>query len=468
MSFLPVCKEDMIERNWGQLDFLFISGDAYVDHPSFGHAIITRVLESEGYRVGIIAQPDWNNLESFKILGRPKYAVLISSGVIDSMVNHYTVNKKIRNSDTYTPGGKYHKRPDRALIVYSNKIRQVFGKIPIIIGGVEASLRRFAHYDYWSDSIRKSILIDSQADILVYGMGEKPILEIAKALKDGINIKDINEVRGTVYTRNIKDFDIDMENFISSGECFSKCNKYAHIYSYDEVKSSKIKYAKAFKIQFEEQDPKSGKILIQENGNIYIVQNPPQIPLNTKEMDKIYALPYERNYHPSYENFGKVPALEEVKFSITSHRGCFGGCSFCSINFHQGRIIQKRSKASIINEAQKLTWLEDFKGYIHDIGGPTSNFRNKACKKQNDNSVCKTRQCLYPEPCKNLIIDHSEYLDILKSVQELENIKKVFIRSGIRYDYLIYDKNDTFFYEMCKNNISGPDCPKTRMFLFIN
>jgi uncharacterized radical SAM protein YgiQ len=439
MSFLPVNMQDMKSRGWEQLDFLYISGDAYVDHPSFGHAIITRLLESEGFKVGVIAQPDWRGNGDFMRLGRPKYAVLISSGVIDSMVNHYTASKKIRSEDDYSPGGKAGKRPDRAVIVYANKARQLFKGIPIIIGGIEASLRRFAHYDYWSDKVRGSILQDSKADLLMYGMGEKPMLEISQKFKQGKTIEEMKDIRGTVCFYGLDNLP---EGVIT-------------LPSYEEVAKDKKKYAEAFSIQYDEQDAITGKVLAQGHGNRYIVQNPPSFPLSVSEMDRVYSLPYERTYHPMYEKNGGIPAIKEVEFSITSQRGCYGGCSFCAINFHQGRAIQSRSQKSILNEAKKLTYLPGFKGYIHDVGGPTANFRHTACKKQKKSGVCKGKQCLYPDPCKNLTVDHSEYLSLLRKLRDIPEIKKVFIRSGIRYDYLMLDKNDDFFMELCEHHVSG-------------
>lgn len=442
MSFLPLTKEDMNEKGWDQLDFLYISGDAYVDHPSFGHAIITRILESEGFRVGIIAQPDWKSVDDFMRLGRPKYAALISSGVIDSMVNHYTASKKPRSGDQYTPGGKAGRRPDRAVIVYSNRVREAFKDLPVIIGGIEASLRRFAHYDYWDNRVRRSVLLDSKADLLIYGMGEKPVTEIAGLLKAGVPVSDIRNVRGTVYLTGQEGLPAETKDVIL-------------LPAYDEVAEDKQKYAEAFKIQYDEQDAYTGKTLIQGHGDRYLVQNPPAFPLSVSDMDRIYSLPYERTYHPVYEAEGGIPAIREVEFSITSHRGCYGGCSFCALNFHQGRIIQNRSQSSIINEARKLTWLPGFKGYIHDVGGPTANFRSKACSKQDKSGACKGKQCLYPEPCKNLIVDHSEYLGLLRKLREIPEIKKVFIRSGLRYDYIMLDKNDDFFVELCEHHVSG-------------
>lgn len=467
MAFLPVTRGDMIERGWEQLDFLYISGDAYVDHPSFGHAIITRILESEGYKVGIIAQPEWRSVDDFMMLGRPKYAVLISSGVIDSMVNHYTAGKKPRSDDTYSPGGKTGFRPDRAVIVYSSRVREAFKGIPVIIGGIEASLRRFAHYDYWDNKVRRSILQDSKADLLIYGMGEKPIVEIARMLSEGVSIENIQNIRGTCYLAGkeklplyIKTTLLDMED-----EAFQeyKQDEYlvpgnpgvAIIPSFEEVYTDRTKYASAFMKQYNEQDSISGRIIVQPHGERFLVQNPPAYPLTTKEMDRVYALSYERTWHPVYEKDGGIPAINEVEFSITSHRGCYGGCSFCALNFHQGRVIQNRSHASIINEAKKLTWLPGFKGYIHDVGGPTANFRNTACEKQKKHGVCKDRQCLHPGACRNLKVDHSDYLNLLRELREIPEIKKVFIRSGIRYDYLMLDKNDDFFIELCEHHVSG-------------
>jgi uncharacterized radical SAM protein YgiQ len=454
MSFLPVTKKDMEERGWDQLDFLYISGDAYVDHPSFGHAILTRMLESEGYRVGIIAQPNWKSREDFMTLGRPKYAVLLSSGVIDSMVNHYTASKKPRSDDLYSPGGKAGYRPDRAVIVYANKVKEVFKDIPVIIGGIEASLRRFGHYDYWDDKVRRSILQDSKADLLIYGMGEKPLLEIAELLKNGVAVRDIHKVRGTAYLSSYEELPEKIKDFLEHPEG-AYSSRHSLLPSYEEVSTSKRKYAEAFKIQYDEQDALTGRTLIQAHGDRYLVQNPPARPLEVSEMDRVYALSYERTYHPAYEEAGGIPAIQEVEFSITSHRGCYGGCSFCALNFHQGRVIQNRSQASILNEARKITWSPNFKGYIHDIGGPTANFRHKACEKQTKSGVCKGKQCLHPEPCKNLIVDHTEYLDMLRKLRELPEVKKVFIRSGIRYDYLMLDKNDDFFEELCEHHVSG-------------
>ncbi len=432
--FLPISKKDMALRGWDELDFLMITGDAYVDHPSFGHAIISRVLESAGYRVGIIAQPDITSRDDFLRLGRPRYGVMISGGVIDSMVNHYTASKKPRSEDSYSPGGKRGRRPDRCVTVYSNMARHVFGDIPIVIGGVEASLRRFAHYDYWSDKVKKSILCDAGADILSFGMGEHQTLEIAKCLELGF-IKD--NIPGTcVLSDNPRKASVILP-------------------SYEEVSSSKEAYARAALIQYEEQDPIRGHVLCQKHGDKYLIQNKPTMPLTRRELDRVYALPYTREYHPSYEKEGGIPALEEVKFSITSSRGCFGSCSFCALTMHQGRIVQSRSEASILAEAKKLTFDPDFKGYIHDVGGPTANFRYPACEKQLKSGTCKGKECLFPSPCKNLVADQSEYLGILRKLRTLPGIKKVFVRSGIRYDYMLEDKSDEFFRELCAHHVSG-------------
>lgn len=438
-EFLPISKEDMAKRNIDQLDFIIVTGDAYVDHPSFGTAIIGRTLESQGFTVGIIAQPKWHNCEDFKRLGRPKYGFLVNSGNIDSMVNHYTAAKKPRREDLYSPGGEAGHRPDRAVIVYCNRIREAFKDIPIAIGGIEASLRRFAHYDYWDNKVRRSILLDSKADLLMYGMGEKTVVQIADLLRYGANIKNITTVRGTCYvTKDI-----------------SSIKNAVVVPSYEKVSTNINAYGEAYKLEYYEQDSIIGKTIIQQYGDRYLVQNPPQENLTQEEMDLTYDLPYTRTYHPIYEAKGGIPAIQEVKFSITSHRGCFGSCSFCALTFHQGRVIQNRGQESIIEEAKLLTTLPDFKGYIHDIGGPTADFRHKACKKQEVYGTCKTKQCMFPSPCKNLIIDHTEYLSLLKKVRNLPGIKKVFIRSGIRYDYLIHDKNESFFNELCEHHISG-------------
>ena len=438
--FLPVSKSDMKKRGWTQCDFIYICGDAYVDHPSFGHAIITRLLEAFGYKVGIIAQPDWKNKESITILGEPRLAFLVSAGNMDSMVNHYTVNKKRRHQDAFSPGGVMGKRPDYATIVYCNLIRQVYKKTPVIIGGIEASLRRMAHYDYWSDKVKRSILIDSGADIISYGMGEHSIIEIADALNAGIDIHDITFIKGTVYKTKTLD---NLENYIE-------------LPSYDDIVNSKEMYAKSFYTQYKNTDPFTARILVEKvKEKMYVVQNPPAMPLTEVEMDDIYSLPYMRNYHPMYEKDGGIPALSEIKFSITSNRGCFGGCSFCALTFHQGRIIQVRSHKSIIDEAVQMTKAADFKGYIHDVGGPTANFRHTSCDKQLTKGVCMNRQCLFPKPCPNLKVDHSDYIKLLRELRALPGVKKVFIRSGIRFDYCMCDSDDTFINELCKYHISG-------------
>ena len=439
-KFLPISRRDMKERGWDECDFVIVTGDSYIDHHSFGTAIISRVLEAHGYKVGIIPQPDWTNIYDFQRLGRPKYAFLVNAGNMDSMVNHYTVAKKLREKDMYSPGGKMGLRPDRATIVYCNKIREAYKDIDIVIGGVEASLRRFAHYDYWENKVRKSMLVDSTADLLIYGMGEKPIVEVAESLKNGVRAKDITYVRGTCYlTESLDD--------IHEG--------YIEVPSYKEVVSDKIKYAKASKIEYEEQDSVRGKIIVQKHGNKYMVQNIPQPPLNREELDAVYDLPYMKTYHPSYESKGGVPAIEEVQFSTVSSRGCFGDCKFCAITLHQGRVVQSRSKESILKEVEQITKLKDFKGYIHDVGGPTANFRQPACSKQLAFGACKGKECLSPSVCKNMDVDHSEYLDLLRSIRKVPGVKKAFVRSGLRYDYIMADKDDTFFKELVEHHVSG-------------
>ncbi|MFW6035610.1 MAG: YgiQ family radical SAM protein [Halothermotrichaceae bacterium] len=438
-QFMVINKKDMEERDWDELDFIIVSGDAYIDHPSFGTAIIARVLEDAGFKVGIIAQPDWRSTDDFQKLGRPRLGFLVTAGNMDSMVNHYTVNKRPRREDAYSPGGKSGKRPDRATIVYCNRIKEVYRDTPIIIGGIEASLRRFAYYDYWDNKVRRSILFDSRADLLVYGMGERQILEAAENLDSGLEIKYIRHIPGTCFI-------VD-----SLEEVYG----YKRLNSYREVARDKKKYAQAFKIQYDEQDPVRGNILVQKHGNRYLVQNPPAKPLDRELLDLVYSLPYQRDYHPLYEKDGGVPAIKEVKYSITSSRGCYGGCSFCSLSFHQGRAVVSRSKASILKEAEDIIDEPDFKGYIHDVGGPTANFRNPACDRQLHKGSCKNRQCLYPEPCVNLNIDHSEYLDVLRTLRGKEEIKKVFIRSGLRFDYIMADEDDQFFKELCQHHVSG-------------
>ncbi len=439
--FLPISKDDMKERGIEKLDFIYVSGDAYVDHPSFAMAVICRLIESLGFTVGIIAQPDWHSCEDFKRLGEPRLAFLVGAGNIDSMVNHYTAAKKRRNTDLYSPNGEAGHRPDRATIVYSNRIREAFGKkIPIIIGGIEASLRRFAHYDYWSDKVRRSILIDSGADLLIYGMGEHQIGEIAELLDAGVPIGEIKSVRGTAYLEG------DAETLPE--DCVITA-------SYDDVCADKKAYAKATKQQYDEQDAYRGKTVVQLDRDKYIVQNPPAYPLTTQELDRVYELPYVRRWHPSYDARGGIPAIEEVKFSIVSSRGCFGACNFCALTFHQGRTISARSHESIIKEAELIAKEPDFKGYIHDVGGPTANFRLPSCKEQLKRGTCKNKQCLYPEPCKNLEVSHRDYIELLRKLRKIKGVKRVFIRSGIRYDYLLYDRDDEFFRELCKYHISG-------------
>lgn len=439
-DFLPVCRADMEARGWDSVDFVYVIGDAYVDHPSFGHAIISRILEANNYRVGIISQPDWKNKKSIDIYGRPRLGFIISAGNMDSMVNHYTVSKKRRHNDAFTPGGVYGKRPDYATVVYGNLIRQTYKDIPVIIGGIEASLRRLAHYDYWSDTVKRSILLDSGADLLLYGMGERSIVEVADALDSGLDIRDITFVPGSVYKTKSLDSVYDA----------------IQLPSFKDITENKRKYAESFYTQYINTDPFSGQRMVESYGeHLYVVQNPAAKPLTTGEMDRVYGLNYMRTYHPSYEAAGGVPAIEEVKFSLVSNRGCFGGCSFCALTFHQGRIIQTRSHESIINEAKAFTWDPDFKGYIHDVGGPTANFRHPSCEKQLKKGVCKNKQCLFPEPCKNLHVDHQDYLELLRKLRALPGVKKVFIRSGIRFDYVNADPDPTFLRELCEYHVSG-------------
>mgnify|MGYP004696842711 FL=1 len=440
MGYLPITKQEMEKYGWEQPDFVCVSGDAYVDHPSFGTAIICRILESRGYKVAILPQPDWKNAESITEFGCPRLGFLVNAGNMDSMVNHYSVSKKRRRMDAYTPGGVAGKRPDYATIVYCNLIKRTYKNTPIIIGGIEASLRRMAHYDYWSDKLKRSILMDSGADLLIYGMGEHAIVEVADALDSGLDISDVTFINGTVYkTREI-------DNVYEGIE----------LPDYEEMIQNKIVYAKSFGIQYQNTDPFSAKPLIEKYGEKrYIVQNPPSKPLTMQEMDDVYELPYMRNYHPSYEAAGGVPAISEIKFSLTSNRGCFGGCSFCALTFHQGRIVQCRSHESLIKEAELMTKDPDFKGYIHDVGGPTANFRAPSCEKQSKYGVCTNKQCLFPKPCKNLRADHSDYVELLRKLRKIDGVKKVFIRSGIRFDYVLADKNDTFLDELCRYHISG-------------
>ena len=439
-NFLPITREEMKERGWDQVDFVYVSGDAYVDHPSFGHAIITRLLESRGYRVGIIAQPDWRKPESVQVFGEPRLGFLVSAGNMDSMVNHYSVSKKRRKTDAYTPGGEMGKRPDYACVVYGNLIRQTYKKTPIILGGIEASLRRMAHYDYWSDKLKRSVLLDSGADVISYGMGEHSIVELAEALDAGIPVEDITYIAGTVVKAKSLDSIYDAEI----------------LPSFEDLKADKMNYARSFYTQYLNTDAFNGKRLVEPySEHLYVVQNPPAAPLTQMEMDDVYSLPYQRTYHPSYEAKGGVPAIKEIKFSLISNRGCFGGCSFCALTFHQGRIAQVRSHESLIEEAKEITKDKDFKGYIHDVGGPTANFRHPSCKKQMEHGVCKTRQCLFPSPCKNLDADHRDYVSLLRKLRDIPKVKKVFIRSGIRFDYLLADKKQEFLRELCEYHVSG-------------
>lgn len=438
--FLPVCRKDMEERGWDRVDFVYVIGDAYVDHPSFGHAIISRLLEAKGYRVGIISQPDWKDPESIAIYGEPRLGFLVSAGNMDSMVNHYSVSKKRRKTDAYTPGGVMGKRPDHACTVYGNLIRQTYKKTPVILGGIEASLRRLAHYDYWSDRLKRSVLLDSGADIISYGMGERSIVEIAEALEAGIPVEELTYIDGTAVKARSLDSVYDAEL----------------LPSFDRLREDKREYAKSFYTQYLNTDPFTAKRLVEPySDHLYVIQNPPAKPLSEAEMDDVYGLPYMRTYHPSYEEAGGVPAISEIRFSLTSSRGCFGGCSFCALTFHQGRIVQVRSHDSLLKEAEAITGEKDFKGYIHDVGGPTANFRHPSCEKQMEHGVCRNRQCLFPTPCPNLDADHSDYVKLLKKLREIPKVKKVFIRSGIRFDYLLADKKKEFLRELCEYHVSG-------------
>lgn len=439
-DFLPVNKKEMEERGWDRVDFVYVTGDAYVDHPSFGSAIISRLLESRGYRVGMICQPDWKQKESIQVFGEPRLGFLVSAGNMDSMVNHYTVSRKHRQKDAYSPGGEMGHRPDRAVTVYSNLIRQTYKKTPIILGGIEASLRRLAHYDYWDNRVRRSVLMDSGADIISYGMGEHSILEIAEALESGIPVEEITYIAGTVF----------------------KCKELSRVYepillpSFEEISEDKKLYAESFAVQYKNTDPFTAKPMAESYGTKgYVVQNPPAMPLSQEEMDDVYALPYTRRSHPMYEEKGGIPALEEIKFSLTSNRGCFGNCSFCALTFHQGRILQTRSHESLIEEAKLMTQDRDFKGYIHDVGGPTADFRQPSCKKQLTKGVCMNRQCLFPTPCKNLDVDHRDYVSLLRKLRQIPKVKKVFIRSGVRFDYVVADKDKTFLRELVEHHVSG-------------
>ena len=439
-DFLPVCPADVRDRNWSDVDFVYVTGDAYVDHPSFGVSIISRVLEAEGFRVAILSQPDYKSCEAFKLFGRPRLGFLVTSGNIDSMVAHYTVSKKRRSYDYYSPGGRMGRRPDRAVIVYCNRIREAYGDVPVIIGGLEASLRRFAHYDYWEDRVRRSVLVDSRADILAYGMGENILVRIAKLLDKGVPVRKIRDVRGTVFLGKRGD-DVHFD--------------YLEVGDYDTLKTDKRAYASAFATQYKNMDSVGGKAIVEYYGDKMLVQNPPMPPLEREELDRVYALPYARNYHPDYESEGGVPAITEVKFSITHNRGCFGACNFCAIAFHQGRSVRSRSEESVLSEARKIAAMPDFKGYINDVGGPTANFRYPSCDRQKEHGVCPTKKCLAPTPCKHLKVDHSEYAEMLRKIERIDGVKKVFVRSGIRFDYLVLDENEEFFRQLVTRHTSG-------------
>lgn len=447
MAFLPITKAEMEDRGWTEPDFVLVTGDAYVDHPTFGHAVIGRVLESRGYRVAILSQPDWHSAEEFKRFGKPRLGFLLTSGNVDSMVNHYSVSKNRRKADRYSPGGKTGARPDRALIVYSNRAKEAYQDAPIILGGIEASLRRTAHYDYWENRIRRSILLDSKADLLVYGMGEQTILEIAESLDSGISVEDITWVKGTAYIKRGTHETLPIGSFSKSA---------VELPSFEEITESKKKYAESFRIQYQNQDAIHGHTLIEPYGESnFLIVNPPTEPLSTMELDDVFELPYEGTYHPAYEVLGGVPAIEEVKFSIVANRGCYGGCAFCAITYHQGREVRGRSKESIVKEATLLTKRADFKGYIHDIGGPTANFHQPGCEHQLEYGVCKNKECLYPMPCKKLVVGQKEYLEILRAVRGLPGVKKAFVRSGLRYDAILAEPDDEFLEELCKHHISG-------------
>lgn len=439
MDFLPINKKDMEKRGWNECDFVLISGDAYVDHPSWGGAVISRVLEDAGFRVGVIAQPDWKNVDAFKILGEPKLAFLVAAGNIDTMVNHYSVNKKFRKIDLYSPGGKSGSCPDRATIVYTGQAKAAYKGKPVIIGGLEASLRRLSHYDYWSNKVRRSVLFDSKADMLIYGMGERQILNISALMKKGVPLSNMTNLRGTVFRTSSLD----------------KIKEHTVLPSYEEIKENKKSYADSFAIQYRNTDPHYGQILVEKAGNQWAVQNPPEFPLTTEEFDRVYELPYTKSAHPSYDKDGGIPALKEIQFSLIHNRGCYGNCSFCALTFHQGRIVSGRSRDSVVREAEKLKDIKGFKGNIHDVGGPTADFSGPSCKKQETSGSCPDKQCLFPKPCKNLNTDHSSYLELLRALRKVEGIKKVFIRSGVRFDYMLAEKDDTFFREICKHHISG-------------
>ncbi len=448
-DFLPVTPEQVRERGFEVPDFVYVSGDAYVDHPSFGAAIITRVLEAHGFLCAILAQPDWRDAEDFKRYGRPRLGFLVSSGNVDSMVNHYSVTKNRRDRDYYSPGGKTGKRPDRAVIVYCNRIREAYGDVPILIGGLEASLRRCAHYDFWSDKVRRGILLDSRADILMYGMGERSVVRLAELLDRGVPVSKIRDVRGTAYLcrRGDRIFYEPAEGYGQDGE--------PRGFDFETLSADKEAYARAFRIQYENNDHVTGRAIVEYYGDRMLVVNPPQPPLCTEELDEVYALPYAGDAHPSYDAEGGVPAVEEVKFSVTHNRGCFGACSFCAIAYHQGRTVTSRSIPSVLSEIEKMTKRPDFKGYIHDIGGPTANFRRPSCKKQLTEGMCKGRRCLSPTPCPNLEIDHSEYTELLRRAERIPGVKKVFVRSGVRYDYVMYDRDDSFFKKLVRDHVSG-------------
>nr|MBQ8890624.1 YgiQ family radical SAM protein [Clostridia bacterium] len=439
-DFLPVCPADVRDRNWSDVDFVYVTGDAYVDHPSFGVSIISRVLEAEGFRVAILSQPDYKSCEAFKLFGRPRLGFLVTSGNIDSMVAHYTVSKKRRSYDYYSPGGRMGRRPDRAVIVYCNRIREAYGDVPVIIGGLEASLRRFAHYDYWEDRVRRSVLVDSRADILAYGMGENILVRIAKLLDKGVPVRKIRDVRGTVFLGKRGD-DVHFD--------------YLEVGDYDTLKTDKRAYASAFATQYKNMDSVGGKAIVEYYGDKMLVQNPPMPPLEREGLDRVYALPYARDYHPDYESEGGVPAITEVKFSITHNRGCFGACNFCAIAFHQGRSVRSRSEESVLSEARKIAAMPDFKSYINDVGGPTANFRYPSCDRQKEHGVCPTKKCLAPTPCKHLKVDHSEYAEMLRKIERIDGVKKVFVRSGIRFDYLVLDENEEFFRQLVTRHTSG-------------
>ncbi|MDA3809857.1 MAG: YgiQ family radical SAM protein [Spirochaetaceae bacterium] len=439
MDFLPINKQEMNKRGWDSCDFILISGDAYVDHPSWGGAVISRVLEDAGFKVGILAQPDSKNVEAFRALGEPRLAFLITAGNIDSMVNHYTVNKKYRNTDLYSPGGKAGNCPDRATIVYTGQAKAAYKGKPVIIGGIEASLRRLSHYDYWSNKVRRSILFDSKADMLIYGMGERQIRNIAALLDKGVPLSNMTNIKGTVFRTS----------------SLEKIKEHITLPSFEEIQENKKSYGESFAIQYKNTDPYYGKILVEKTGNQWAVQNPPEFPLTTEEFDRVYELPYKKEAHPSYEKEGGVPALKEIQFSLIHNRGCYGNCSFCALTFHQGRIVTARSNDSVVNEAVKLKKIKGFKGNIHDVGGPTADFTGPSCKRQETVGSCPDKQCLFPQPCKNLRTDHSSYVDLLRRLRKIEGIKNVFIRSGVRFDYMLAENDDTFFKEICQFHISG-------------